>query len=85
MMRALSSAHCSDVRLYTLGIKIGTRTMSASVVELTSDFPCLADEMAERRPDMNIKLAAFTVSEKSINTNGTFAREDGAFAVRINP
>ena len=31
------------------------------------DFPCLADEIAETRPDMNIKVAAFTVSEKSIN------------------
>ena len=31
------------------------------------DFPCLADEIAELRPDMNIKVAAFTVSEKSIN------------------
>ena len=31
------------------------------------DFPCLADEIAEPRPDMNIKVAAFTVSEKSIN------------------
>ena len=32
------------------------------------DFPALADEIAEPRPDMNIKVAAFTVSEKSINT-----------------
>ena len=32
------------------------------------DFPSLADEIAEPRPDMNIKVAAFTVSEKSINT-----------------
>ena len=31
-------------------------------------FPCLAAEVAEPRPDMNIKVAAFTVSEKSINT-----------------
>ena len=28
----------------------------------------LADELAEQRPDMNIKVSAFTVSEKSINT-----------------
>ena len=28
----------------------------------------LADEIAEPRPDMNIKVAAFTVSEKSSNT-----------------
>ena len=28
---------------------------------------CPADEIAEPRPDMNIKVAAFTVREKSIN------------------
>ena len=36
MMRALSGAYCIDARLYTLRIKIGTRTMrerSGSVVE----------------------------------------------------
>ena len=38
---------------------------------LEPDFPCLADEIAEPRPDMNIKVAAFSVSEKSINTSGT--------------
>ena len=32
------------------------------------DFPCLADKIAEPHPDMNIKVAAFTVSEKSSNT-----------------
>ena len=32
------------------------------------DFPSLADEIAEPRPNMNTKVAAFTVSEKSINT-----------------
>ena len=32
------------------------------------DFHCLADEIAEPRPGMNIKVAAFTVSEKSFNT-----------------
>ena len=32
------------------------------------DFPSLADEIAEQRPNMNIIVAAFTVSEKSINT-----------------
>ena len=32
-----------------------------------TDFPSLADELAEPRPDMNIKVAAFTVSEKSSN------------------
>ena len=38
------------------------------IIEL--DFPCLADKIAEPRPDMNIKVAAFTVSEKSSNTEG---------------
>ena len=33
------------------------------------DFPYLADKIAEPHPDMNIKVAAFTVSEKSSNTN----------------
>ena len=28
------------------------------------DFPCLADEIAEPRPDRNIKVTAFTVTEK---------------------
>ena len=32
------------------------------------DFPSLADEIAELCPDMNIKVAAFTVSEESINS-----------------
>ena len=30
-------------------------------------FPSLADEIAQQRPYMNIKVAAFTASEKSIN------------------
>ena len=30
-------------------------------------FPTFADEIAEPHPDMNIKVAAFTVSEKSSN------------------
>ena len=29
------------------------------------DFPSLADKIAEPHPDMNIKVAAFTESEKS--------------------
>ena len=32
-----------------------------------TDFPSLADEIAEAHPDMIIKVAAFTVSEKSSN------------------
>ena len=31
-------------------------------------FSCLADEIGEPRPDMNIKVAAFTLSEMSIIT-----------------
>ena len=31
------------------------------------DIPSLADEIAIPHPDMNIKVAAFTVSEKSSN------------------
>ena len=34
---------------------------------LEPDFPCLADGIADPRPGMNIKVAAFTVSENSIN------------------
>ena len=36
--------------------------------KIEPDFPCLADEIAEPRPGMIIKVAAFTVSQKSINT-----------------
>ena len=32
------------------------------------DLPCLADDIAEPRPDMNIKVTDCTVSEKSINS-----------------
>ena len=32
------------------------------------DIPSLADEIAEPHPNMNIKVTAFTVSEKSSNT-----------------
>ena len=30
-------------------------------------FPCLTDEIAEPRTGVNIKVAAFTVSENTIN------------------
>ena len=36
-------------------------------LEIKPDFPSLADEIAKPNPDMNIKVAAFTVSEKSSN------------------
>ena len=41
-------------------------------LKIKPDFPSLANEIAEPRPDMNIKVAAFTVSEKSSNTYATF-------------
>ena len=41
------------------------------------DFPSLADEIAEPRPDMNIKVAAFTVSEKSSNTKISITEDIG--------
>ena len=37
-------------------------------LEIKPDFPSLAYEITEPRPDINIKVVAFTVSEKSINT-----------------
>ena len=35
-------------------------------LQIEPDFPCLADEIAKPSTDMNIKVAAFTVNEKSI-------------------
>ena len=32
--------------------------------QIGPDFPSLADEIAEQRPDMNIKVTACTVSKK---------------------
>ena len=48
---------CAAQKAYKLFIKL----------QIKPDFPSFADEIAEPRPDMNIKVAAFTVSEKSIN------------------
>ena len=39
------------------------------IINKTSDFPYLADEIAELGPNMNIKVAAFTAREKSSNNN----------------
>ena len=36
-------------------------------LQIKPDFLSFAYEIAEPRPDMNIKVAAFTVSEKSSN------------------
>ena len=41
---------------------------SLTQLQIKPVFPSLADEMAEPRPDMNIKVVAFTVREKSSNT-----------------
>ena len=38
-------------------------------LKIEPDVPCLKEDIAEPRPDMNIKVAAFTVSEKSIYTH----------------
>ena len=45
------------------------------------DVPSLADEIAEPHPDMNIKVAAFTVSEKSSNMRFKSCRR--CFAVTL--
>ena len=37
------------------------------LILIEPDFHCLADEIAESRPDMDIKVTVFTVSEKSMN------------------
>ena len=33
-------------------------------IKIELDFPCLADEIAKPRPDMNIKVTAFIESKK---------------------
>ena len=38
-------------------------------LSIKPDSPSLADEIAEPHPDVNIKVAAFTVSEKSSNAS----------------
>ena len=38
------------------------------LILIEPDLPCLADDKAEPRPDMNIKVTAITVSENSINS-----------------
>ena len=47
-------------------------------LSIKPDFLSLADKIAEPRPDMNIKVAAFTVSKKSINT-GCYCNLDPVF------
>ena len=55
--------------LYALEGLIHVRSVHARLrgpksLYIKSDFPSLADEIAKPRPYMNIKIAAFTVSEK---------------------
>ena len=40
------------------------------IIKKKTYFPSLADEIAEPHPHMNIKVAAFKVSEKSSNSGG---------------
>ena len=39
----------------------------ANLLLIKPDFPSLAAEIAQPRPDVNIKVAAYTESEKSSN------------------
>ena len=41
-----------------------THVCAAQTTYLEPDFYCLADEIAEPRPDINIKVTAFTESIK---------------------
>ena len=52
--------------IHPLAWSLNARTF-APPNQIEPNFPFLADEIAEPHPDMNIKVAAFTVSEKSIN------------------
>ena len=51
---------CAAKKAYQLLYKIINKKKKTA-------FPSLADEIAEPRPDMNIKVAALSVSEKSSN------------------
>ena len=48
------------------------------------DLPCLADEIADARPDMN-EVAAFTVSEKSIYTEMTKIQQTQQLLIAYTP
>ena len=45
---------------------------------LGPSFPSLANEIDKPRPDMNIKVAAFKVIKKSINTLKSFLHSQGS-------
>ena len=48
------------------------------------EFPSITNEIAEPRPDMNIKVAAFTVSEKSINIVVVFLAQQSYPLINIS-
>ena len=54
---------CTDVCAAPKAYKLFTKLL------IKPDFPSLADKIVKPHQDMNIKVAAFTVSEKSINTS----------------
>ena len=47
-------------------------------LSIEPDFPCLADEIAEPCPDMNIKVAAFTESKKFYYTKRELDNEEAS-------
>ena len=47
---------------------LGSKSLTLYQTIKKPDLPSLADEIAKPRLGMNIKVAAFTVSEKSSNT-----------------
>ena len=57
--------------MYTVGIFMKcthvyaaqTTYLLFTILLIEPEFPCLADEITEPRPDMNIKVAAFTVAK----------------------
>ena len=50
--------------MYTVRIFMKCTLEFFTKLQIEPDFPCLADEIAEPRPDMNIKVAALTESKK---------------------
>ena len=50
--------------MYTVRIFMKCMLEFFTELQIEPDFPCLADEIAKPRPDMNIKVAAFTESKK---------------------
>ena len=59
-------------------IRLGFARLKKLINSLPN-FPFLADEIAEPHPDINIKVAAFTVSEKSSNTQCKMFNESTEF------